>query len=50
VRRFTLITIIVLFTLIAGAAAYQIAIANRDRAPYPGPVLGTPLPSIAPSP
>jgi hypothetical protein len=50
VRRFTFITIVVLFGLIAGAAVYQIAIANEERAPYPGPVEGTPLPSIAPSP
>lgn len=49
-RRFTLITIIVLFALIAGAAIYQIALAGRDRAPYPGPVEGTPLPTFAPSP
>ncbi|HJS26318.1 MAG TPA: hypothetical protein VJ913_04245 [Actinomycetota bacterium] len=49
-RRFTFVTIIVLFVLIAGAAVYQIAIANQDRTPFPGPVPGTPLPSIAPSP
>jgi hypothetical protein len=48
VRRFTFITIVVLFVLIAGAAVYQIVIAGGDRAPYPGPVPGTPLPSIAP--
>jgi hypothetical protein len=50
VRRFTLITVIVLFGLIVGAAIYQLALANRDRAPYPGPVEGTPLPTVAPSP
>jgi hypothetical protein len=49
-RRFTLITIVVLFTLIIGAAVYQIALANRDQARFPGPVEGTPLPSVAPSP
>ena len=27
-----------------GAAFYQIALANRDQAPFPGPVEGTPLP------
>lgn len=48
-RRFTFITIVVLFTLIAGAAVYQIVIASGERQPYPGPVLGTPLPSIPPS-
>jgi hypothetical protein len=50
VRRFTFITIIVLFTLIAGAAVYQIAIASGDREPYPGPDVGTPLPTSAPTP
>ena len=49
-RRFTLLTIVVLFTLIIGAAVYQIALASRDQAPFPGPVIGTPLPSVAPSP
>jgi hypothetical protein len=50
VRRFTFITIVVLFVLIAAAAVYQLVIASEDRAPFPGPVSGTPLPSIAPSP
>ncbi|HEX5901808.1 MAG TPA: hypothetical protein VF028_01635 [Actinomycetota bacterium] len=49
-RRFTFITIVVLIVLIAGAAVYQIVIASKDRAPFPGPVPGTPLPSIEPSP
>ena len=49
-RRFTLITIVVLFALIIGAAVYQIALANRDQAPFPGPVEGTPLPSFTPTP
>jgi hypothetical protein len=49
-RRFTLITIFVLFALIIGAAVYQIALASRDRAPFPGPVEGTPFPSVVPSP
>jgi hypothetical protein len=48
-RRFTLITIVVLFALIIGAAVYQIALANRDQAPFPGPLEGTPFPSVAPS-
>jgi len=48
-RRFTLITIVVLFALIIGAAVYQIALANRDQALFPGPVEGTPFPSVAPS-
>ncbi len=49
-RRFTLITIVVLFVLIVGAAVYQIALANRDQAPFPGPLEGTPFPSLTPSP
>jgi hypothetical protein len=49
-RRFTLITIVVLFTLIIGAAVYQIALANRDQAPFPGPVQGTPFPSFTAPP
>ena len=49
-RRFTLITIVVLFALIVGAAVYQIALANRDQAPFPGPVEGTPFPSFTPAP
>jgi hypothetical protein len=46
VRRFTLITIIVLFALIAAAAVYQFTLAGRDRPRYPGPVDGTPLPAL----
>lgn len=49
-RRFTLITIVVLFALIIGAAVYQITLANRDHAPFPGPLEGTPFPSFTPSP
>lgn len=49
-RRFTLVTIIVLFGLIIGAAIYQVALANRGQERFPGPVEGTPLPSFAPSP
>lgn len=48
-RRFTFVTLIVLFALIVGAAVYQIALANRDREPYPGPVEGTPLPTAVPT-
>jgi hypothetical protein len=40
VRRFTLITLIVLFILIAVAAAFQILAARRDVL-YPGPGRGT---------
>jgi hypothetical protein len=45
VRRWTLITIIALFVMIALAAAYQILIASGDAGPYRGPVPGTPLPT-----
>jgi hypothetical protein len=49
VRRFTLITIIVLIALIAGAAVWQIALASRDQPRFPGPEVETPLPSsVAP--
>jgi hypothetical protein len=44
-RRFTLITLIVLFVLLVGAAVYQLALANREQGPFPGPVQGTPLPT-----
>jgi hypothetical protein len=49
VRRFTLITLIVLFVLLLAAALYQLTLANRDTGPFPGPVEGTPLPTAAPS-
>jgi len=49
VRRFTLITIIVLFGLIVAAAIYQLMLAGRDRPLYPGPVSGTPFPTVSPS-
>jgi hypothetical protein len=44
-RRFTLITLIVLFVLLVGAAVYQLALANRGGGRFPGPVQGTPLPT-----
>ena len=44
-RRFTLITLIVLFVLLVGAALYQLTLASRDAGPFPGPVEGTPLPT-----
>lgn len=49
-RRWTLLTIIALFLLIGAAAAYQVALASRDQAPFPGPVTGTPLPEVSPEP
>jgi hypothetical protein len=48
VRRFTLITVIVLFSVIVGAAIFQLVLASRDQTPYPGPVEGTPLPQASP--
>jgi hypothetical protein len=45
VRRFTLITIICLITLLAAAAVGQLVIAGRDRPAYPGPAPGTPYPT-----
>jgi hypothetical protein len=47
-RRFTLITLIVLFVLLVGAALYQLTLANNDAGPFPGPVEGTPLPTASP--
>ena len=44
-RRFTLITLIVLFVLLVGAAVYQLTLASRDTGPFPGPMSGTPLPT-----
>jgi len=38
VRRSTLITIIVLSVLIAGAAVCQVALASRDQGPFPSRV------------
>ena len=46
-RRFTLITLIVLFVLLVGAAVYQLVLANRHEGPFPGPAQGTPLPTAA---
>jgi len=46
VRRPTLIVILVLFALIAGAAIYQLSIATDDRAPLNGPVSPGQLPSL----
>jgi hypothetical protein len=45
VRRPTLIALIVLFTLLVGAAIWQLQIANQDRGPYPGPTSPGELPS-----
>jgi hypothetical protein len=44
VRRGTVIMLIVLTLLLAGAATWQILLASQDREPYPVPT------SVAPSP
>ena len=44
-RRPTLIVLVVLFTLLVGAAIWQLQIANQDRGPYPGPTSPGELPS-----
>lgn len=49
-RRFTFITIVVLFLLLGGAAAYQLILANSDEDRFPGPAPGTPLPTITATP
>lgn len=49
-RRWTFITLVVLFLVIVAAAAFQIALASRDQGPFPGPVSGTPLPPIETAP
>ncbi|MGH2671956.1 MAG: hypothetical protein ACRDHC_03160 [Actinomycetota bacterium] len=48
-RRFTFITIVVLFVLLGIAAIYQLVLANRDDQRFPGPVPGTPLPTPSPA-
>jgi hypothetical protein len=50
VRRFTLVTIVCLFLLLAGATVYQLILANRDQVRFPGPAPGTPVPTITPNP
>ncbi len=48
-RPFTKITIVVLFVLLAVAAIAQFTIGGPDE-PFPGPVSGTPLPNLTPTP
>jgi hypothetical protein len=45
VRRGTLITVIVLFVLLAGAAIYQLALGSRSAEPLCGPSSPGALPS-----
>lgn len=49
-RRFTFVTLIVLFALLVGAAIYQLVLASDGRERFPGPSEDTPLPAIVPSP
>jgi hypothetical protein len=49
VRRATLITLIVLFSLLVGAAIWQLQIANEERGPLPGPTSPGELPSPSPT-
>jgi len=49
-RRFTLITLIVLFVLLAAAGIFQAIIAAGNRGPFQGPVPGTPLPATSVTP
>jgi len=46
VRRFTAIALAVLAFLLVAAAVYQLVLAGRD-VEYPGPVPGTPLPTVS---
>jgi hypothetical protein len=48
VRPFTRLVLVILFVLIVVAAIAQFTM-KPDR-PYPGPVSGTPFPSISPTP
>jgi hypothetical protein len=50
VRRFTLLTLVVLTVLLIGAAAVQLVLASRGDERYPGPATGTELPTGAPAP
>lgn len=49
-RRFTLITLVCLLLLLAGAAVYQLVLAGGDAERFPGPEIGTPFPTAVPSP
>ncbi|MEX0755130.1 MAG: hypothetical protein WD206_01870 [Actinomycetota bacterium] len=49
-RRGTLITLIVLFVILTGAAIYQIALASQDRTPLPGPREAGDLPTLTATP
>jgi hypothetical protein len=44
VRRGTVIALIVVTLLLAGAATWQLLLASQDRDPYPVPTTVTPTP------
>lgn len=48
-RRGTVIILIVLLSLLAGATAWQILLASQDRGPYPVPTSAGQLPSTSPA-
>jgi hypothetical protein len=48
VRRFTLITLLVLFVALAATAVFQLLLAGGEGPRYPGPVPGTPVPTVSP--
>jgi hypothetical protein len=48
VRRGTLIILIVLLTLLAGATVWQVLLASQDRGPFPAPTSPGQLPSPPP--
>jgi hypothetical protein len=48
-RRGTVIALIVLLSLLAGATIAQLLLASQDRGPFPGPTSPGQLPSSAPS-
>jgi hypothetical protein len=48
VRRGTVIALIVLLTLLAGATVWQVLLASQDRDPYPAPSSPARLPTTTP--
>jgi hypothetical protein len=48
VRRGTVIALIVLLSLMAGAAVWQVLLASQDRDPYPVPSSPAGLPTTTP--
>jgi hypothetical protein len=48
VRRATLIVLIVLFSLLVGAAIWQLQLAGQEHGPLPGPTSPGELPSPPP--